>query len=104
MKASVAGLSSEVVVYDGETRHMTLNIKVGELAGAKVVEKNLRRIDEYVSLVRSVPFKWRVFGRRFHCEYEMTDSHPDVGNDSRDPRGIADFTILSNYDGKYSKN
>ena len=104
LKASVAGLSSEVVVYDGKTRCMTLNIKVGELVGARVVEKNLRRIDEYVSLVRSVPFKWRVFGRRFHCEYEMTYNHPDVGNDSRASRGISDFTILNNYDGKYSKN
>lgn len=104
LKASVAGLSSEVVVYDGKTRCMTLNIEVGELVGARVVEKNLRRIDEYVSLVRSVPFKWRVFGRRFHCEYEMAYNHLDVGNDSKTSGGIADFTILDNSDGKYSKN
>lgn len=66
--ASVAGLSSDVV-YDGNARSVTLNVKSGELAGAKVVEKNLKRVDEYVSLVNSVPFEWRVFGRRFLCEY-----------------------------------
>lgn len=97
LMASVAGLSSDVVVYDGNARSVTLNVKSGKLAGAKVVEKNLKRVDEYVSLVNSVPFEWRVFGRRFLCEYV-------IGEDSEISRKTADFTILDNYGKRYSKD
>lgn len=96
LMASVAGLSADVVVYDGNARYVTLNVKNGDLAGAKVVEKNLKRVDEYVSLVHSVPFEWRVFMRRFHCEYV-------IGEDSDISRKNADFTILDNYGKRYSK-
>ncbi len=97
LMASVAGLYSDVVVYEGNARSVTLNVKSGELAGAKVVEKNLKRVDEYVSLVHSVPFEWRVFGRRFHCEYV-------IGEDSDISRKTTDFTILDNYGKRYSKD
>lgn len=97
LMASVAGISSDVIVYDGNARSVTLNVKTGELAGAKVVEKNLRRVDEYVSLVHSVPFKWMMFGRRFHCEYE-------IGKDSGASGQVADFTILDNSDRRFLKD
>ena len=97
LKASVAGFSSEVVVYDGKAKSVTLDVKTDDLAGAKVVEKNVRRVDEYVSLVRGVPFEWRVFARRFHCEYEIGDDTESLGQ-------VADFTILDNSDRRFSKD
>ena len=97
LMASIAGVSSEVIVYDGNAMAVTLNIKTGKLAGAKVVKKNLRRVDEYVSLVHSVPFKWMVFGRRFHCEYE-------IGKDSGASGQVADFTILDNSGRRFLKD
>lgn len=96
LKASVAGFSSELVVYDGKAKAVTLNVRTEDLAGAKVVEKNVRRVDEYVSLVRGVPFEWKVFARRFHCEYEIGDDAKSLGQ-------VADFTVLDNSGRRFSK-
>ena len=78
LTASLAGLSSDVVVYDGRAKSVTLNVKTEDLAGAKVVEKNVRRVDEYVSQVHSVPFEWRVFGLE-HYVCKMTISQNSKG-------------------------
>ena len=83
LTASLAGLSSDVVVYDGSAKSVTLNVKTEDLAGAKVVEKNVKRVDEYVSQVHSVPFEWRVFGLE-HYVCKMT-----ISQNSKDPVRIS---------------